>query len=300
MKTLLIGLMVVLLLVGCGEEPGGDDPKGKVNMEGTAPNEDALETAVDWSKLQDRNGVTYLPNTDKPFSGYAKRFYDNEQVEVLAEFDGGYVVRLQQWQENGTPRWDIGYMQGKVGGQDVPLDNFWESNSSCHHGLWTRWYPDGKKESEENYKEGKLHGLWTFWHENGQKAREWNFKDGKWDGLETEWYENGQKRGEGNWRDGKREGLATVWHENGQKRGEANFKDGKADGPETWWYSNGQKQREGNWKDGNLLTAFAWKPNGEKCPVTNVVNGNGVWVWYKDDGMERNRITYKDGLKVRD
>tara|TARA_Y100001934_G_C12166869_1_gene684711 strand:- start:519 stop:689 length:171 start_codon:yes stop_codon:yes gene_type:complete len=42
MKTLLLGMMVALLLVGCG----GDDSQGNVNMEGTAPNEDALETAL--------------------------------------------------------------------------------------------------------------------------------------------------------------------------------------------------------------------------------------------------------------
>jgi hypothetical protein len=32
--------------------------------------------------------------------------------------------------------------------------------------------------------------------------------------------------------------------------------------------------------------------------VTNVVNGNGVWVWYNDDGTESFRTTYKDGVKV--
>jgi len=46
------------------------------------------------------------------------------------------------------------------------------------------------------------------------------------------------------------------------------------------------------------VTTVAWKPNGEKCPVTNVVNGNGVWVWYNDDGTESFRTTYKDGVKV--
>ncbi|MDA0724394.1 MAG: hypothetical protein O3B25_09025 [Verrucomicrobia bacterium] len=35
------------------------------------------------------------------------------------------------------------------------------------------------------------------------------------------------------------------------------------------------------------MTSVVWKPNGEKCPHTNVVNGNGVRVWYRDDGGER-------------
>ena len=72
------------------------------------------------------------------------------------------------------------------------------------------------------------------------------------------------------------------------------------DGLHTSWYENGQKKREGNFKEGNLMSAVAWKPNGEKCPVTDVKDGNGVVVWYKDDGTEQSRLTFKDGEPVRD
>ena len=68
----------------------------------------------------------------------------------------------------------------------------------------------------------------------------------------------------------------------------------------TQYYENGQKEREGNWKDGKLMSIVIWKPNGEKCPVTNVVNGNGVWVEYKEDGTEDDRFTFKAGEPVRD
>jgi len=57
----------------------------------------------------------------------------------------------------------------------------------------TRWYENGQKEFEGNYKDGKLDGKWTLWHENGQKSAEVNYKDGKEDGKWTWWYENGQK-----------------------------------------------------------------------------------------------------------
>ena len=68
----------------------------------------------------------------------------------------------------------------------------------------------------------------------------------------------------------------------------------------TWWYDNGQKQSEYTWEKGKLMTAVTWKPNGEKCPVTKVVNGNGVVVRYYDDGTESGRQIYKDGEVVRD
>jgi len=102
-------------------------------------------------------------------------------------------------------------------------------------------------------------------------------------------------------KDGKQYGLSISWHENGQKLGESNYKDGKLDGLMMRWYSNGRKGQEHTYKDGKLLTAVGWKPNGEKCPDTNVVNGNGVVVfWYKKDGTELFSQTYKDGEIVKD
>ena len=116
-------------------------------------------------------------------------------------------------------------------------------------------------------------------HYNGQINMLTQFKDGKWNGL-----------------------RATWWRENGQKQSEGTCSDGKKDGLWTEWYENGQKEEEGTYKDGKLMSAVKWKPNGEKCPVTNVVDGTGVEVYYNDDGTEIFwfRATYKDGKKVRD
>ena len=66
------------------------------------------------------------------------------------------------------------------------------------------------------------------------------------------------------------------------------------------FYENGQKQSKRDYKDGKLVTSVAWKPNGEKCPVTNVKDGDGVGVRYNEDGTEKARYTYKDGELVED
>ena len=100
--------------------------------------------------------------------------------------------------------------------------------------------------------------------------------------------------------DGKLHGPATFWHDNGQKNSEFNFKDGKLHGFQIGWYENGQRQSEGNYEDGKIMSVVVWKPNGEKCPVTNVKDGNGVWVWYNKDGTEARRSTFKDGERVED
>ena len=87
-------------------------------------------------------------------------------------------------------------------------------------------------------------------------------------------------------------------NDNGQITSLSQYKDGKLDGMGIGWYGNGQKKLENAHKDGKLITAFSWKANGEKCPVTNVVDGNGVWVWYNLAGQKFWSLTYKDGVKV--
>ena len=153
----------------------------------TAPEKDLMESAVEWSKLQNRNGDAYIPNTDKPYSGWAKQIYDNEQVKVLAEFTDGSVTRLKQWQKNGIPRWDFRYSIGKVAPRDV---------RQMIGGIQIPLFKMGHR----------LCGTIM-----GRKEFEGNFKDGKEDGLSTWWYENGQKQGEGNSKDGKDHGLTTRW-----------------------------------------------------------------------------------------
>ena len=288
MKSLLLALFVALLMVGCGEADLSDPEVLK----------DVTADAVDWSKLQDRSGVTYLQNTEEPYSGYAKRAYEDGQHEILAQFKDGYVVRFKQWEKNGTPRWDIGYMEGKVGIEGMPYKKVPRDIKENGHGRATRWYENGQKSKEVNFKDGKLDGLATRWHDNGQKEGEGNYKDGKKHGLYIEWYENGQKREEGNYKEGNQDGLWTDWYENGQKWKEGTYKDGKEDGLWTKWYENGQKWAELNYRDGKLMETVQWKFNGEKCPGTNVKNGNGILVWYNGDGSEWSHHTYKDGERV--
>ena len=94
-------------------------------------------------------------------------------------------------------------------------------------------------------------------------------------------------------------GWVKETFDDGRIRSLVHYKDGKPDGLETIWYENGQRRNESNWEDGKLWAAVAWKPNGKKCPVTNVVNGNGVVVYYNDKGTEVDRETYRDGEYVR-
>ena len=95
-------------------------------------------------------------------------------------------------------------------------------------------------------------------------------------------------------------GWAKGMRDNGRVESLDQYKDGKREGLETWWYESGQEKQEINYKDGKPISAEAWKPNGKKCPVTNVKNGNGVVVWYNEDGTEQSPKTYGEGELVED
>ena len=58
-------------------------------------------------------------------------------------------------------------------------------------------YPNGQKQSEINFKNGKFDGAFITWYENGQKETEVNFKNGEPEGLGFAWHRNGQKAMEG-------------------------------------------------------------------------------------------------------
>jgi len=135
-------------------------------------------------KVQVRNGLFYLPNTEKPYSG--------ENLCVYLS-NGQY--------------YSLGYIK----------NGLW-------HGKQTYWYENGQKWKEEIWKNGKLDGKWTYWHKNGQIESKLNFKDNKEDGKSTSWYEDGQIRWDLNYKDGKADGVFTWWHENGQKRSRITYK----------------------------------------------------------------------------
>jgi antitoxin component YwqK of YwqJK toxin-antitoxin module len=44
------------------------------------------------------------------------------------------------------------------------------------------------------------------------------------------------------------------------------------------------------------MSSACWKPNGEKCPLTKVVNGDGVKIIYEMNGRKQCQGAYVGGL----
>ena len=174
--------------------------QNKPDFSDTAPKEDPTESAVHWSKLQNRNGDAYLPNTDIAYSGWAKEIYENGQIQTLCEFKKGYIVTFKQWQMNGIPISEANFVIGRVN-LDSDLDEF-EYLYDCFDKNLTIWHLNGQKYRESGYVKGRINGVHRIWHENGQNKAQVTFKNDKEEGLANTWYENGQKKEEVHFKNG--------------------------------------------------------------------------------------------------
>jgi len=86
------------------------------------------------------------------------------------------------------------------------------------HGLWTRFYPDGKLREERQFASGFKIGRLTAWWENGKKKLEYVFQNNEYEGTCREWNAVGRLTREMNYKKGYEEGSQKVFYDNGKVR----------------------------------------------------------------------------------
>lgn len=89
-----------------------------------------------------------------------------------------------------------------------------------------KYFSNGQKEWEFNYKNGRREGKFYRWYKNGQKSYEENYKNGELDGKQSYWYDNGQKDSVDNYKNGKLNGRQYWWDDDGKKIDETIYSDG--------------------------------------------------------------------------
>ena len=92
---------------------------------------------------------------------------------------------------------------------------------------------------------------------------------------------------------GKMNGLVVLYENEINRVKEALRKVAGWDLP--WVVREWAEEGLGSIKEGMRVDAEAWKPNGEKCPFTNLKNGNGVSANYYENGQ----IMVRENFMVR-
>jgi len=243
MKRYTIGLITLLLIVGCSKPveestlinkdglmylPHSDKPytgevftnydTGEKLYTGRYENgllieysylkkDGSIKTPINDETLIEKDGLIYDPNYDEPYNGEVVMYYDTGEKEYQGTYENGLLVTYSYLNKDGT-------VKEPVNGETLIDRNglFYEVNGQKPYtGDVFELHKDGSRKSSGTLKGGKNNGLTTGWYENGQKEGEVTFKDGILDGLTTGWYENGQKMFEGTFKDGKQDGLHTIW-----------------------------------------------------------------------------------------
>jgi len=220
------------------------------------------EQALNWENLQDRNGILFAPNAEQPLTGFIKKLYSNNQVEILVRLTRGQVDQVSRWVENGIPLYSVDVIPGSLSIQSIPQSSE-QLDGQIFHGLTKFWYPSGQSMLEANYAYGKRDGIARSWYENGNLKVEENYKNGLKDGNARSWFENGKK-----WMD------YTHWND-------------KRDGPLVWWFENGQKRQEGNYKGGQRFGEWTYyQEDGSILYKKTFRDGKSISTKYGNDDAE--------------
>ena len=222
-------------------------------------------------KLEERQGVFYEVNSQIPYSGPIKTYYDNTFI-LLRE--GNYI----DGKKEGL--WQNYYKDGRLASEGNYIDGKKE-------GLWEFYHDNGIKiqilKSKGNYIDGKQEGLWEFYHDNSEVQilkSKGNYIDGKREGLwELYRYQTFIKlnsgfpfrvleSSKGNYIDGKQEGLWELYHD-GILNSKGNYIDGKQEGLWELYHENGQLGKKVYFQDGEKLNSLKLKP-------ADIVERNGV------------------------
>ena len=96
-------------------------------------------TEVPSEKLVERGGITYLINSQTPFSGRSVSYYENGQLEFKINYKDGKENGLwEEYHENGQLRERGNFKDGK------------------RDGLWEGYHENGRLEFKRKYRNGKL------------------------------------------------------------------------------------------------------------------------------------------------
>ncbi len=93
----------------------------------------------------------------------------------------------------------------------------YEFSHGKKHGTWTTRHTNGKKESQQQWKEDKKHGIWETWDAEGNPLTREEWQEDKKHGAWTGWYKSSygdRKKYRRTWVNGIQQDIWLEWHDN--------------------------------------------------------------------------------------
>lgn len=150
------------------------------------------------------------------------------------------------------------------------------------------------------YQHGRPEGEVSIFDRTGALCKRYHVKDDLKHGEEIDYYE--KKLGIRSvkpklsimWHQGKIQGVVKTWYENGMLESQREMSHNKKNGLCTAWYKDGSVMMIEQYEQ-DLLVRGEYYKRGEKSPVTQVWDGNGLASLYDSDNNFLRKITYLNG-----
>ena len=299
-----LNLSILVLVLSACDAPSPVEHTVKAVAEGTdevfaLKNKEAIDEAVMMDKLQVRGDLTFIPNTEEPYSGFAKKLFDNDQLEFLIKFTNGYISAVKSWRSNGSPQnyievselaYDVDYFDSRWSDGEFPLI---EDDTKIIRKI-VLWHENSQISSVQLFTDEGHFGGKLDYFKNGQKSVQTEMKEDLVWNAKT-WKPSGELVEEAVV-DGT--GKCTGYHDNGILSFKQTFKNGMFDGLSIFYYEDGSISSEGTYKDGKLTgDSITYNEDGSMRFKMTYKDGelNGDFIHYKKDGSIRSKETYKDG-----
>jgi antitoxin component YwqK of YwqJK toxin-antitoxin module len=188
-----------------------------------------------------KDGKYYEPNTDKPYSGYLTRYYNNTTTkESEGKVRDGLMNDIWTfYYPNGVLKSEMEYEEGvrikilhsnyETGEKQSEFDDSTQ--------VYTTWYKSGKVKSVTHYLYGLKQGASREWYENGHIKSDYTYYTHHEHGVCKEYFENGQVALVAVYRDGKKSGFWQAFYPDGKLKFQGRYSEDSKTGK--WVERNG-------------------------------------------------------------
>ena len=210
--------------------------------------------------------IATVKESGQPFTGIYVEFGEIGNAQVVRNYQNGTLNGpMFMYYQNGNLQKVVNYTNGVREGEDIDF------------------YGNGNSKTIRNYKNGMLNGNSFDFDEFGRLTSSLEYVNNAKNGKEIK-ISNGIVTNENNYVNGQLNGEAKSYYSNGTVRSNGNYSRNFRNGQWTWNYENGKKKLIENYQNGIITEILGYSRNGSKEREMKLVNGNGNFTQYYDNG----------------
>ena len=210
--------------------------------------------------------IATVKESGQPFTGIYVEFGEIGNAQVVRNYQNGTLNGpMFMYYQNGNVQKVVNYANGVREGEDIDF------------------YGNGNSKTIRNYRNGMLNGNSFDFDEFGRLTSSLEYVNNAKNGKEIK-ISNGIVTNENNYVNGQLNGEAKSYYSNGTVRSNGNYLRNFRNGQWTWNYDNGKKKLIENYQNGIITEILGYSRNGSKEREMKLVNGNGNFTQYYDNG----------------